>query len=97
MLSKEGTDVFVEGEAMYSFMKGYKPPAEAKPYLFDLSKHKLLGLKDWVGAAKNGQGGARRLAEPVPIGLRMQQIDAGPAVTARPRVCAKSQPRAAGR
>ncbi len=44
MLSKEGTDIFVEGESMYSFMKGYKPPAEAAPYLFDLTKTKLLGL-----------------------------------------------------
>lgn len=49
MLSKEGTDIFVEGESMYSFMKDYVPPAAAKPYLFDLSKTKLLGLKDWVG------------------------------------------------
>ena len=52
LLSKEGTDVFVEGEAMYSFMKGYKPPKEAQPYLFDLESTKLLGMKDWVGAAK---------------------------------------------
>jgi iron(III) transport system substrate-binding protein len=50
MLSKEGTDIFVEGESMYSFMKDYVPPAAAKPYLFDLSKTKLLGLKDWLGA-----------------------------------------------
>jgi ABC-type Fe3+ transport system substrate-binding protein len=52
MLSKEGTDIFVVGESMYSFMKGYEPPAEAKPYLFDLTKTKLLGLKDWVASAK---------------------------------------------
>ncbi len=51
LLSKEGTDVFVEGEAMYSFMKGYKPPKEAQPYLFDLETTKLIGMKDWVGAA----------------------------------------------
>ena len=50
MLSKEGTDVFVEGEAMYSFMKGYEPPPETKPYVFDLTKTKLLGLKNWVDA-----------------------------------------------
>jgi iron(III) transport system substrate-binding protein len=50
MLSKEGTDIFVEGESMYSFLKGYVPPATALPYLFDLSKTKLLGLRDWVGA-----------------------------------------------
>ena len=52
MLSKDGTDIFIEGEAMYSFMKGYQPPAETKPYVFDLTKAKLLGLKDWVGAGK---------------------------------------------
>lgn len=52
MLSKEGTDVFVEGEAIYSFREGYKPPAAAAPYLLDLSKHKLIGMKDWVGASK---------------------------------------------
>ena len=52
MLSKDGTDVFVEGESMYSFMKGYKPPAEAAPYLFDLQKTKLLGLKDWIASSK---------------------------------------------
>ena len=52
LLSKAGTDVFVEGEAVYSFMKGYKPPEAAKPYLLDLSQHKLLGMKDWVAAQK---------------------------------------------
>ena len=55
MLSKEGTDVFVEGESMYSFMKGYKPPAEAAPYLFDLQKTKLLGLKDWIASGKHAK------------------------------------------
>jgi iron(III) transport system substrate-binding protein len=52
MLSKEGTDIFIEGEAMYSFMKGYQPPSETKPYVFDLTKTKLLGLKDWVASGK---------------------------------------------
>jgi iron(III) transport system substrate-binding protein len=52
LLSKPGTDVFIEGEAMYSFMKGYKPPPETVPYVFDLEKTKLLGLKDWVADAK---------------------------------------------
>ena len=50
MLSKQGTDIFVTGESMYSFMGGYQPPAAAAPYLFDMSRTKLLGLKDWVGA-----------------------------------------------
>jgi iron(III) transport system substrate-binding protein len=52
MLSKDGTDIFIEGEAMYSFMKGYRPPPEIVPYVFDVEKTKLLGLKDWVAAAK---------------------------------------------
>ena len=52
LLSKEGADVYVEGEAIYSFREGYTPPDAAKPYLLDLSKHKLLGMKDWVGAQK---------------------------------------------
>jgi len=52
LLSKEGADVFVEGEAIYSFRKNYTAPAAARPYLLDLSKHKLLGLKDWVGAQR---------------------------------------------
>jgi iron(III) transport system substrate-binding protein len=50
MLSKEGTDIFVEGESMYSFMKDYTPPPAAAPYLFDMSKTKLIGLKNWVAA-----------------------------------------------
>ena len=52
LLSKEGTDIFVEGEAMYSFMAGYKPPQQSVPYLFDLENTKLLGLKNWVAAAQ---------------------------------------------
>ncbi|MFQ5895703.1 MAG: ABC transporter substrate-binding protein [Nitrospinota bacterium] len=50
LLSKEGADIFVEGEAIYTFRKGYIAPPAARPYLLDLSKHKLLGLKDWVAA-----------------------------------------------
>jgi iron(III) transport system substrate-binding protein len=50
LLSKEGTDVVVEGEAVYSFLDGYKPPAAAAPYLLDMSMIKLLGMKDWVAA-----------------------------------------------
>ena len=53
LLTKEGSDLFVEGEAIYSFRKGYKAPAAVAPYLMDLSKHKLIGLDDWVGAAKS--------------------------------------------
>ena len=49
-LSKEGTDIFVEGEAIYSFREGYQPPEAAAPYLLDLSQIKLLGMQDWVAA-----------------------------------------------
>ncbi|KPK20084.1 MAG: hypothetical protein AMJ67_03425 [Betaproteobacteria bacterium SG8_41] len=52
LLSKEGADVFVEGEALYTFLKDYQPPEAAKPYLLNLSEHKLLGLKDWIAARK---------------------------------------------
>lgn len=56
LLTKAGTDVVVVGEAVNSFMKGYQPPEAARPYLLDLSKHKLLGLKDWVGAQDRFKG-----------------------------------------
>ena len=52
LLTKAGTDIYVEGEAIYSFRAGYTPPKVVAPYLLDLSKHKLLGLKDWVAAQK---------------------------------------------
>jgi iron(III) transport system substrate-binding protein len=48
LLSKEGTDIVTEGEAVYSFRKGYTPPDAVKPYLLDLGQHKLLGMEDWV-------------------------------------------------
>ncbi|MGH9807476.1 MAG: hypothetical protein ACRD9W_09495, partial [Terriglobia bacterium] len=50
LLSKPGTDIFVIGEMMYSFMKDYTPPLEGAHYLFDMKKTKLIGLKDWVAA-----------------------------------------------
>ncbi len=50
MLSKEGTDILVVGEGVYSFMKGYKPPAAMAPYLLDLEKIKLIGMKEWTGS-----------------------------------------------
>jgi iron(III) transport system substrate-binding protein len=52
LLSKEGTDVVIEGEAVNTFLKGYSPPDAAKPYLLDMANTKLLGMKDWVAAAK---------------------------------------------
>ena len=48
--AKEGSDIFVEGEAIYSLRDGYTPPAATAPYLLDLSTVKLIGLKDWVAA-----------------------------------------------
>lgn len=50
LLSKEGADIYVEGEALYSFRSNYTAPDAAKPYLFDLNKEKLIGMDDWVGA-----------------------------------------------
>jgi len=52
LLTKAGADVVVQGEAVYTFLKGYTPPDAAKPYLMDLNQIKLLGLKDWVAAQK---------------------------------------------
>jgi len=52
LLSKDGSDIFVEGEAVYSFRDGYTPPAAAAPYLLTLSEHKLIGMKDWVSAVE---------------------------------------------
>ena len=51
MLSKEGMDIIVEGEGLYALRKDYQPPDAAKPYLFDVTKVKLLGMKDWVAAS----------------------------------------------
>ncbi len=50
MLTKEGADIMVVGEMMFTFLKDYKPPAEAAHYVFDLNSVKLLGMKDWVAA-----------------------------------------------
>ena len=50
LLTEEGSDIFVEGEAVYSFRDGYTPPENAAPYLLNLSEHKLIGMKDWVAA-----------------------------------------------
>jgi iron(III) transport system substrate-binding protein len=50
LLSKEAADIVSETEAIYTFLKGYTPPAAARPYLLDLNKTKLLGLRDWVAA-----------------------------------------------
>lgn len=52
LLSEEGSDIFVEGEAVYSFRDGYTPPEAAAPYLLNLSEHKLIGMDDWVAAVE---------------------------------------------
>ena len=67
LLSKEGTDIFVDGEMMYTFMKDYTPPAAAAQYLFDMKKTKLLGLKDWVGAQSEVQGLCATSGSKVPV------------------------------
>jgi ABC-type Fe3+ transport system substrate-binding protein len=56
MLSKEGTDIMVVGEMMYTFLKDYTPPPEAQKYLFDTKTTKMIGLKDWVAAQKQFKG-----------------------------------------
>jgi hypothetical protein len=50
MLSKEGADIMVVGEMMYTFLKDYTPPPAAQRYLFDMKKTKIIGLEDWVAA-----------------------------------------------
>jgi ABC-type Fe3+ transport system substrate-binding protein len=52
MLRKEGADALVGGESLYTFRKGYVVPEHVKPYVLDLEKTKILGLKDWVASAK---------------------------------------------
>ncbi len=52
MLRKEGADALVGGESLYTFRKGYVAPDHVKPYVLDLEKTKILGLKDWVASAK---------------------------------------------
>jgi iron(III) transport system substrate-binding protein len=52
MLSKEGADIMVVGEMMYTFLKDYTPPPEAKQYVFDTKTTKMIGLKDWPAAQK---------------------------------------------
>jgi ABC-type Fe3+ transport system substrate-binding protein len=52
MMSKEGTDVIIGDEAVYSFRKDYTPPAKAAHYLFDMKTTRMLGLKDWIAAQK---------------------------------------------
>lgn len=50
LLSKEGNDVVVGHEVLFTFLDGYKPPESVQRYVQDPSEMKLLGLKDWVEA-----------------------------------------------
>jgi iron(III) transport system substrate-binding protein len=52
LMSKEGADIVVGTEGVYTFLEGYTPPEAARPYLLDLTQHRLLGLKDWVEAQR---------------------------------------------
>lgn len=52
LLTKEGTDIVIEHEVVFSFLKGYTPPASVRAYLPDPKKMKMLGLNDWVGLTK---------------------------------------------
>ncbi len=54
MLSEEGTNIYVAEEALQSFRKDYKPPASIAQFLtdFDGNKVPIIGIKDWVAAAK---------------------------------------------
>lgn len=54
MLGKQGTDILVAGEGLYSFMKGYKAPHEIAPFMLDLDKVKLVGMKQWTGPEAQG-------------------------------------------
>jgi iron(III) transport system substrate-binding protein len=55
LLSKDGADVYVAAEMLFSFRANYTPPAEAQPYLFDLTKEKLVGMNDWVDAQRDAK------------------------------------------
>ena len=52
LLSEAGQEVMVEGEAQYSFREGFSSKSGGGAYLSDLSKVKVIGMKDWVGASK---------------------------------------------
>ncbi len=54
LLRQESADILAVLESVYSFRKGWKVPAEAREYMYDLGEIgvKSLGLKDWLAAAK---------------------------------------------
>jgi ABC-type Fe3+ transport system substrate-binding protein len=52
LMSKAGADIYVEGEILYSFREGYVPPESVQPYMFDLTKTKVIGMDDWLSAQR---------------------------------------------
>jgi iron(III) transport system substrate-binding protein len=58
LLSKDGVDTMTEREAsaIISYREGYKPPESVAQYMMDLSKVKILGVKDEVEAYKQFKG-----------------------------------------
>jgi len=53
LLSEEGQNLFAEREAaIISYREGWKPPEVVSKYLIDISKVKVLGVKDEIAAAK---------------------------------------------
>ena len=57
LLSKEGLDIVTEREvAAISYRKGYVPPAAVSRYALDLSKIKVIGIKNEVEAYQKFKG-----------------------------------------
>jgi iron(III) transport system substrate-binding protein len=50
-LSKEGTDIIVENELMFTFLKDYKVPPRSQEFMVDFTKVKPIGLKNWLKAS----------------------------------------------
>lgn len=54
LLSKEGIDIMVEREvSIISYRKGYTPPESVKKYALDMSKIKVIGIKDELETNKH--------------------------------------------
>ena len=57
LLSKEGIDIMVEREvSIISYRKGYVPPESVKKYALDLSKIKVIGIRDELETNKQFKG-----------------------------------------
>ena len=75
LLSKEGTDVFVVGEMMYSFMKDYTPPRGSAEISLRHEKNENDRPQGLGRLASEVQAIARRLAGQVPV---VAAINEGP-------------------